>query len=66
MSSKEAESQREYFRSLISQIEVNYTSSIKNKDLITKIDVSKYIDHRPRLGWIMAANGMIGELRKKK
>ena len=61
-----AESQREYFRELISQIENNYTPGIKNKDLIAKIDVSKYIDHRPRLGWIMAANGMIGELRKKK
>ena len=59
-------SQREYFRTLISQIENNYTTGIKNKDLIAKIDVSKYIDHRPRLGWVMAANGMIGELRKKK
>lgn len=61
-----AESQREYFRTLISQIENNYTTGIKNKDLIAKIDVSKYIDHRPRLGWIMAVNGMIGEMQKKK
>lgn len=61
-----AESQREFFKSLISQIEDNYTPGIKNNDLIAKIDVSQYIDHRPRLGWVMAANGMIGALRKKK
>ena len=34
-------------------------------ELLAKIDVSKYIDHRPRLAWIMAVNGMVGELRKK-
>lgn len=61
-----AESQREFFKSLISQIEKSYTPGIKNNDLIAKIDVSKYIDHRPRLGWIMATNGMIGSLRKNK
>lgn len=61
-----AESQREFFKSLIAQIEENYTPGIKNKDLLAKIDVNKYIDHRPRLGWILAANGMIGELQKAK
>jgi len=63
---KRAESQREYFKSLISQVETHFTPNIKNSDLIAKIDVDKFIDHRPRLAWIMAANGMIGELRKKK
>ena len=61
-----AESQREYFKSLIAQVEQNYTPGIKNDELIAKIDVSKYIDHRPRLAWIMAVNGMVGQLRKKK
>ena len=61
-----AESQRDYFKSLISQIEENYTPGIKNSELIAKMDVAQFIDHRPRLGWVMAANGMIGQLRKKK
>jgi len=61
-----AENQREYFKSLISQVEQYYTPGIKNDELIAKIDISKYIDHRPRLGWIMAVNGMAGELKKKK
>ena len=25
-----------------------------------------FANHRPRLGWIMAVNGMAGQLRKKK
>ena len=61
-----AESQREYFKSLIGQVEQYYTPGMKNDELIAKIDVSKYIDHRPRLAWIMAVNGMAGQLRKKK
>ena len=61
-----AESQREYFKSLITQVEQNYTPDIKNDRLIAKIDVHKYIDHRPRLAWVMAVNGMVGQLRKKK
>ena len=61
-----AESQREYIKSLIEQVEKNFNLTIKNDELIAKIDVSKYIDHRPRLAWVMAANGMIGELRKRK
>ena len=61
-----AESQREYFKSLVEQVDRYFKPTIKNDELIAKIDVSKYIDHRPRLGWVMAVNGMIGELRKKK
>ena len=61
-----AESQQEYFKALIQQVEQNYKSGIKNKELIPKIDVSKIIDHRPRRGWIMAVNGMGGQLKKKK
>ena len=61
-----AENQREYFKSLIEQVEQNFTPTIKNDELIGKIDVSKYIDHRPRLAWIMAVNGMVGQLRKKR
>jgi len=61
-----AENQREFFKSLISQIEQNYAPGLRNNDLIAKIDVHKYIDRRPRLGWIMAANSIIGQLKKKK
>ena len=61
-----AESQRAYFKSLLDQVEQNFTPTIKNNKLIAKIDVSQYIDHRPRLGWIMAVNRMADELRKKK
>lgn len=61
-----AESQREYFRSLLSQVEQHYTPGIKNDQLIEKIDVSQYLDHRPRLAWIMAVKGMARELQKKK
>ncbi len=61
-----AESQRAYFKSLIAQVEQYYSPDMKNEELIAKIDVSKYIDHRPRVAWIMAVNGMIGELHKKK
>ena len=61
-----AESQREYFKSLIAQVEQYYTPTIKNDELIAQIDVSKYIDHRPRLAWIMAVNGMVGQLRNQK
>ena len=61
-----AESQREYFKSLITQVEHHYTLGIKNDELIAKIDVSKYIDHRPRLAWIMALNGMVSQLQKQK
>lgn len=61
-----AENQREYFKSLIAQVERYYTPGIKNDELLAKMDVSQYIDHRPRLTWIMAVNGMVNQLRKKK
>ena len=60
-----AENQREYFKSLIEQVERNFTPTIKNDELIAKIDVSKYIDHRSRLGWVMVVNGMACHLRKR-
>ena len=59
-----AESQRAYFRSLLEQFEENYRPGIKADELIAKIDVSEFIDHRPRLGWIMAVNSMLGQARK--
>ena len=46
-------------------MEKYYTPTIKNDELISKIDVAEYINHRPRLAWVMAVNGMISELRKK-
>lgn len=61
-----AESQREYFKSLLSQVEEYYTPGMKNEELIAKIHVAQYIDHRPRLAWIMAVNGMAAQLRKGK
>lgn len=61
-----AENQRNYFKSLIAQVEAHFTPTIKNEELIAKIDVSRYIDHRPRLGWIMAVNTMASQLRRKK
>lgn len=60
-----ANNQREFFKSLIEQVEKYYTPTIKNDELISKIDVAEYINHRPRLAWVMAVNGMISELRKK-
>lgn len=60
-----AESQRAYFKSLIGQVQNHYKPGIKSDELISKIDVSDFIDHRPRLGWIMAVNGMLGQLKKK-
>lgn len=61
-----AESQRAYFQSLLDQVEQNYTPGMKKDDLIAKIDVDKYMDHRPRLGWVMAVGGMAGQLKKQK
>lgn len=60
-----AENQREYFKSLWGQFHEHYTPDSKADDLLKKIDVRKYIDHRPRLGWIMAVNGMHGAMKKK-
>lgn len=61
-----AESQRAYFQSMVEQFETYYTDTIKPKELCNKIDVRQYIDHRPRLGWVMAINGMLKEKRGKK
>jgi len=59
-----AENQREYFRSLLEQVEKYTAEGVKPKDLAAKIDVSKYIDHRPRIAWVMAVNGMAQEFKK--
>lgn len=61
-----AESQRAYFKALLRQLEEHYTADIKQDDLITKIDVAEFIDHRPRIGWIIAVQMMFTEKRKKK
>lgn len=63
---KRAENQREFFKTLLSQFEEYYTSDIKLDDLIAKMDVDKFIDHRPRIGWIMAVNMMFKEKRERK
>ena len=59
-----AENQREYFRSLLEQVEKYTAEGFKLNDLSAKIDVSKYIDHRPRIAWVMAVNGMVQQLKK--
>ena len=59
-----AENQREYFRSLLEQVEKYTAEGVKLNDLSAKIDVSKYIDHRPRIAWVMAVNGMVQQLKK--
>lgn len=61
-----AESQRAYFRALVERFERYYTDTITGKELIAKIDLSDYIDHRPRLAWIMAVQMMFRERRKAK
>lgn len=57
--------QRDYFKSLLEQFETHYTDSISVKELCDKIDVEQFIDHRPRLGWVMAVNMMVSAKRKK-
>ena len=59
-----AENQREYVRSLLEQVEKYTADGVKLNDLSAKIDVSKYIDHRPRIAWVMAVNGMVQQLKK--
>jgi len=61
-----AENQRDYFKSLLCQLEEYYTPDIKQDELIAKIDVTEFIDHRPRIGWVMAVQMMFSEMRKKK
>lgn len=60
-----AENQREYFSTLWNQFQEHYTPTIQAEELLKKIDVSKFLDHRPRLGWVMAVNGMYKAMRKK-
>lgn len=62
---KRAENQREFFKALLAQFEEYYTPDIKADEMIAKIDVDKYIDHRPRIAWIMAVNMMLNEKRKR-
>ena len=61
-----AKNQRDYFKSLLCQLEEYYTPDIKQDELIMKIDVTEFIDHRPRIGWVMAVQMMFSEMRKKK
>lgn len=61
-----AENQRDYFCSLIEQFEMYYTDTIDPQELCSKINVSQYIDHRPRVGWILAVNSMVREKRKRR
>lgn len=59
-----AESQREYFCSLVEQFERYYTDTIDFKELCDKIDVRQYLVQRPRVGWVMALNSMFTAKRK--
>lgn len=59
-----AESQRAYFRALVERFDQYYTDMVTEKELIEKINLSDYIDHRPRLAWIMAVKMMLKERRK--
>ncbi len=59
-----AESQRAYFKSLISQVEQYYRKGIKAEELIQNVDIDEYLISRPRLAPIMAINMMVSELKK--
>ncbi len=59
-----AKDQRSYFSAIINQLEMNYTDSITEKELLRKIDLDSYINHRPRTGWVMAIKNMFKEKRK--
>lgn len=61
-----AESQRSYFRALVDRFEQSYTDTITEQELLQKVDLSDFIDHRPRLAWIMAVKTMLKEKRKAK
>lgn len=61
-----AQSQRDYFRALVKQFEANYTDTITQEELLGKMDLTQYIDHRPRFAWIMSVKNMFSEARKKK
>ena len=59
-----AQNQREYFRALVSQFERFYTNTISEKELLDKMELTPYLDHRPRLGWVMAVKSFFKEKRK--
>ena len=59
-----AQNQREYFRALVSQFERFYTDTISEKELLDKMELTPYLDHRPRLGWVMAVKSFFKEKRK--
>lgn len=61
-----AKSQRDYFRALVEQFEAAYTDTISQEALLDKMDLSEYLDHRPRLAWIMSVKNMFAQARKKK
>lgn len=61
-----ARNQRDYFRTLVEQFEQNYSDTITQEELLEKMDLTAYIDHRPRLGWIMAVKNMFEQARKSK
>lgn len=60
-----ARSQRDYFGALVEQFEANYTDTITQEELLGKMDLTRYIDHRPRLAWIMSVKNMFSEARKR-
>lgn len=61
-----ARSQRDYFGARVEQFEANYTDTVTQEELLGKMDLTRYIDHRPRLAWIMSVKNMFSEARKKK
>lgn len=60
-----AETQRAYFKSLLSQVEEQSPQTGNVHQLIERINVDQYLDHRPRLAWIMAVNAMSQEQKKQ-
>lgn len=60
-----AENQRDYFKALLAQFEKYYSPTIRAEDLCALIDVQEFLDHRPRLAWVMSVKAMVSEQRKK-
>lgn len=58
-----AESQRAYFRALVDRFEQYYTDTIPEQQLLEKMNLGEFIDHRPRLAWVMAAKALFKERR---
>lgn len=61
-----AESQRAYFRAIKSQFDANYNDTITEEELLQRMDLSQYIDHRPRVAWVMTVKNFFSARRKKK